>query len=142
MAIGFILSLLGLAYARILDDSVYVPSDFEKRYPYPVLGVTFAGEEESGDVLLQEHVELVSRGMENVWYADTGERDLRIPEEARGSGRGLILRIPYGSGNGRLLERWVKEAGLVDCRILGAVITGADMGLYRLYFTGKKRKTS
>ena len=62
VAIGFILSLLGLAYARILDDSVYVPSDFEKRYPYPVLGVTFAGEEESGDKLLQEHVELVSGG--------------------------------------------------------------------------------
>ncbi len=61
VAIGFILSLLGLAYARILDDSVYVPSDFEKRYPYPVLGVTFAGEEESGDAL-QEHVELVSEG--------------------------------------------------------------------------------
>ncbi len=140
MVIGFILSLLGLAYARILDDSVYVPSDFEKRYPYPVLGVTFAGEEESGDALLQEHVELVSRGMEHVWYADTGEREVRIPKEARENGWGIILRIPCGSGNGRLLERWVREAGLTGCPILGAVITGADKSLYRLYFTGKKRK--
>ena len=52
---------------------------------------------------------------------------------------GLILQIPCGSGNGKLLERWVREAETCGCRILGAVFTEADKSLYRLYFIGKKR---
>ena len=142
-AVGFLLSLLGLALFCIMDDSVYVPSDFEKRYGYPVLGVTFAGDEEMGREELAAHVSRVSIGRKRILYAETGERKVRLPVECREEGSGLILRIPYGGGNGKLLERWIRAAEFMDCEILGAVITEADPFLYRLYFAtfpGRKKR--
>lgn len=139
LVVGFLLSLAALALGRVLDDSLYVPSDFEKRYPYPVLGAVFAGERMEEDSRLQEHVEMVSGETAGILYVDTGRQDVRIPPEGRAADMGLILQIPCGSGNGKLLERWVREAETCGCRILGAVFTEADKSLYRLYFIGKKR---
>lgn len=159
--VGFLLSLLGLAFARVMDDSVYVPSDFEKRYPYPVLGVCFAGKPELGKKELEEHIAFVSELTESVFEINTAEKKVRLPDgcmplkgsassdysmsetESMEKAIGIILYIPYGRGNGRLLERWVCEAKLYGCEILGAVITGADEGLYRLYFAlhGEKRRS-
>lgn len=155
---GFLLSLLGLAFARIMDDSVYVPSDFEKRYPYPVLGVCFDGKPELGKRELEEHIAFVSELTESVFEIDTAEKNVKLPDgcipcrgvmavnhgmpikydmpesESMEKDAGIILYIPYGRGNGKLLERWICEAMLYGCEILGAVITGADERLYRLYF--------
>ena len=91
------------------------------------------------DSRLQEHVEMVSGETAGILYVDTGRQDVRIPPEGRAADMGLILQIPCGSGNGKLLERWVREAETCGCRILGAVFTEADKSLYRLYFIGKKR---
>lgn len=149
---GFLLSLLGLAFVRIMDDSVYVPSDFEKRYPYPVLGVCFDGKPELGKRELEEHIAFVSELTESVFEIDTAEKNVKLPDgciprrsvmpvdhgmpesESMEKDVGIILYIPYGRGNGKLLERWICEAKLYGCEILGAVITGADERLYRLYF--------
>lgn len=130
---GFLASLIGLALACILDDSVYVPTDFEKRYGYPVLGVTFTGNEEAGKEALERHIRLVTADKPDVIYIETGNPKIALPDEA-GGGRGVILHIPYGSGNGKLLERWIAEIKLNNDIILGAVITDADLKLYRLYF--------
>lgn len=150
--IGLLFSLLGLAFARVMDDSVYVPSDFEKRYPYPVLGVCFAGKPELGRKELEEHIAFVSELTESVYEIDTAEKTVKLPDgcmpskgktsndgiaaaESMERDIGIILYIPYGRGNGKLLERWICEAKLYGCEILGAVIIGADEGLYRLYFS-------
>lgn len=143
--IGFLLSLFGLALFCILDDSVYVPSDFEKRYGYPVLGVTFAGDQTLGREALEAHVARVSTGREQILYAQTGEKKVCLPAGCEEDGSGLILHIPYGRGNGKLLERWIREAEFMDCEILGAVITQADPHLYRLYFAtfgDRKKRTA
>lgn len=136
--IGFLLSLLALAFARVMDDSVYVPSDFEKRYPYPVLGVCFEGKPELGKKELEAHVAYVSQLKESVIEIDTSELPVKLPDMEKDVG--IILYVPYGKGNGKLLERWIAEARLYGCEILGAVITGADVGLYRLYFALSDRK--
>ncbi len=131
---GFLLSLLGLAFACVFDDSVYVPSDLEKRYACPVLGVTFAGDTETGRRMLEEHIACVSKGKATVVYVDTSQSAVTIPEDGRKEDAGLILQVPYGRGGGKLLERWMREAAFMKCEVLGIVITGADKGLYRLYF--------
>lgn len=138
--IGLLVSLIGLAFVRVLDDSVYVPSDFEKRYDYPVLGVTFTGKEEAGKELLDAHIELVKKARERIVYVDTGSSEIRIPREALGENAGIILQIPYGRGNGKLVERWIREAEFLKVAVAGAVITDADLGLYRLYYAGFGRK--
>ena len=132
--IGLLLSLLGLALACVLDDSVYVPSDLEKRYAFPVLGVTFAGDAETGRQMLEEHIAHVSAGKTAIVYVDTAQNTVTIPEDGRKEDAGLILQVPYGSGGGKLLERWVREAAFMNREILGIVITDADKSLYRLYF--------
>ncbi len=137
LAIGFILSLLWLAFVCVMDDSVYVPSDFEKRYGYPVLGVSFAGKPDLAANMLDEHISLAAERCERIVYLDTGLNEVRIPEEAKDGNAGIILQIPYGRKNGRLLERWIAETRLYSCQILGAVITEADEKLYRLYFAAK-----
>ncbi len=138
--IGFLLSLLALAFARVMDDSVYVPSDFEKRYPYPVLGVEFAGNEECGRKEMDARIDLVSEKKADILYVDTGSAQIHVPGDRNDTDTGIILRIPYGGGNGKLLERWIAEVTLSGKEILGAVITDADMTLYRLYFAPFGRK--
>ena len=158
LVIGFLLSLLGLAFACIVDDSVYVPSDFEKRYGYPVLGVTFAGNETLGKAELEEHLQAVKMKKACVITVDTAAFPENFSEMAKEaafkekeaaskecevSGQenaGIILEIPYGKGNGKIVERCVAEVAFRGCEILGAVITGADEGLYRLYFATFDRK--
>jgi len=138
--IGLLASLVGLLLVRILDDSVYVPSDFEKRYRYPVLGVTFAGKEEAGREALEAHMDLVGQKKQRIVSVDTGGTEIHIPKEALAEDAGLVLHVPYGAGNGKLLERWIREAELLEAGIVGAVITEADPGLYRLYFAGFDKK--
>lgn len=138
--IGLLASLIGLAFARVLDDSVYVPSDFEKRYDYPILGVTFVGQEEAGKEFLDAHVDIVKKEREKIVYVDTSSSEIRIPKEALEENAGIILQIPYGRGNGKLLERWIREAEFLKAAVAGAVITDADLGLYRLYYAGFGRK--
>lgn len=140
--IGFVLSLLVLAFACVMDDSVYVPADFEKRYGYPVLGVKFTGDEETGREETKAHIDLVSGNKENIIYVDTAAVQVRMPADSRNNNTGVIVCIPYGKGNGKLLERWIAEIKLNGNEILGAVITDADIGLYRLYFApfGRKKR--
>lgn len=144
--IGFLLSLIGLAFAYVVDDSIYVPSDFEKRYGYPVLGVRFAGNEELGSKELQEHIRLVQekkKEVQIICMASLPEAlDALKQEEYKKTN--VIFEIPYGRGNGKLIERCMAETAFLEREIAGAVITDAEERLYRQYFAtfpcGKKDK--
>lgn len=142
LVIGFVLSLLGLAFACAVDDSVYVPSDFEKRYGCPVLGVTFAGNESLGREELENHIRMIKEKKETVVTIHTERFPEQLSELGNGEkkGTGIILEIPYGKGNGKIVERCVAEAMFRGCEVMGAVITEADEGLYRLYFATFDRK--
>lgn len=142
LVIGFLLSLLGLAFVCIIDDSIYVPSDFEKRYGYPVLGVSFAGNEALGKAELEEHIRITKEKKEEIRMVNTAalaEAFSEIGSNVR-KDAGIILEIPYGKGNGKIIERCIAEAAFLGIEIMGAVITEADEGLYRLYFATFDRK--
>jgi len=138
LVIGFLLSLLWLAFARAWDDSIYVPSDFEKRYGYPVLGVKFKGNETAGKERLEENLQLLEKKGNDFTFVNAQEPDFTV-------GKSVVLEIPYGNGNGKLVERCIAQAKLRELEVLGAVITEADLGLYQLYFATfdkKKRNKS
>lgn len=142
--VGFILSLLGLAFALIVDDSIYVPSDFEKRYKYPVLGVTFAGNEILGREETENHIRAVREKKEKLVTINTAVFPDYFPKAGVSidENTGVVLEIPYGKGNGKIVERCIAEMNFRGCEIMGAVITEADEGLYKMYFApfgGKKR---
>lgn len=142
--IGFLLTLLGMAFAAVLDDSIYVPSDFEKRYGYPVLGVRFLGDAVAGRKELEAHIARATAAFQKVAYVNVENTAVSLPEEMDETS-GVILEIPYGRGNGKLTERFIAEARLCGAEILGAVITEADKSLYKAYFAvfpAKKRKKS
>ena len=140
--IGFLLSLLGLAFVCVLDDSVYVPSDFEKRYGYPVLGVTFRGNELLGREEMENHIRVVKERKGKVVTLSTAEFPDYFPKMAEtvDENTGIILEIPYGMGNGKIIERCVAELAFRNFEIVGAVITDADEGLYKMYFSTFNRK--
>lgn len=139
--LGFFLAFFGMLLVRVLDTSIYVPSDFEKRYPYPVLGVIMRGEQKEAEQKeLEENVAYVSQDADEVVYLDV------MPDRAadypliRKNG-GVILRIPYGKKNGKLVEAVISKLKTQDCKIFGAIITDADETLYRMYYIGSKKKS-
>ncbi len=114
--IGLIAAFLILAFLRTIDPAVYVPSDFEKLFGIPVLNVTFAGLQED-----EAYASLIGR-----------TKAPEIPED------GSIIRIPYGTGNVKKMDRIIRDASMLGSEIRGAVIENADYGLYKAYFSGKK----
>lgn len=144
--IGFLLSLIGLAFAYVVDDSIYVPSDFEKRYGYPVLGVRFAGNEALGQKELWEHIQLVKEKKKEVQIIclTSLPEALDALKQEEYKKTGAIFEIPYGRGNGKLIECCMAEAAFLEREIVGAVIMDAEERLYRQYFAtfacGRKQK--
>lgn len=142
LVIGFLLSLIGLAFACIIDDSVYVPSDFEKRYKLPVLGVKFAQKEALAKEELLENLRLLEEQkgeIQTIAIASVKEVFAQLGEMKKKKAC-VIFEVPYGKGNGKILERCMAEAAFLEVEVAGAVITQADELLYRLYFAAFDRK--
>lgn len=47
---------------------------------------------------------------------------------------GVILGIPYASGNGRLVKKYIDDLQKQDCPVLGAILIEADAGFLRKYY--------
>lgn len=140
-AAGVLFCLLGLWFVCVLDDSIYVPSQFEKRYGYPVFGVRFAGKEESAleELELQTNLAYLTAGRENEVRMSVEKCREELPDyEALRKSGGVILEIPYGRGNGKWIEKQISQLRKQDCEILGAVLTDVDQRVYRMYMAGRK----
>lgn len=48
--------------------------------------------------------------------------------------KGIILGVPYGSRNGKLLQKYIMDLQKQDCNILGAVLVEADGNFQRKYY--------
>lgn len=51
----------------------------------------------------------------------------------------IVLKVPYGARNGKLIEKQIAELLNHNLTIKGAVVTDVDAKLYRRYY-GSKRK--
>lgn len=151
----------------VLDDSVYFPKDFERRYPYKVFGIVYKGEKsrsESARLLANfnrscaDREGLVLLSLRENTSVETAREILSLPgplflyeeilesadalEQAfdtmRASG-GVLLCLSYGKKDGRETERMLSDLEQQGCRIAGAVLCGADYRMYRRYYLGGKK---
>lgn len=53
---------------------------------------------------------------------------------------GIILGIPYGAKNGKLIRKYIDELQKQDCKIVGAILIEADARFQRKYYQSCFRK--
>ncbi len=192
--LGLLAVLLAQAFYYVLDDSVYLAGDVEKRYGIPVFGIFVEGrtgkEQPYGRefavnysylcrdtetaVLVsadtEEDAETAERVIREVTGAKAGERKESAADREDADGKqavwmkfpalsvggrmeedaalyrrireagGTVLAVRYGCGNGKRIERVLRNLEKQDCRVLGAVIVNADERFLKLYYLGKRTK--
>lgn len=116
--VGLLISVLYLAFLRTIDTSIYVPSDFEKRYHIPVLNVTFENMDDEAAYYNLIHM----------------RETFSMPK------RENLIIVPYGKNNGKVVEREISAAAVAGRTIQGAIIEGADYALYKSYFAFSKKE--
>lgn len=134
--LGLLAGILILAGYYVLDDSILLESDFEKRYPYPVFGYRTVRPEKRWEASLAA----------NLTYR-AGKEAFREVELARVCGADtdfdglretpIVLLVEWGTPCMRLLGHVIDTLTLQDVKLLGIIITGADNRFLQLYY-GKK----
>lgn len=163
--VGFVLGIIIWSIYYILDDSIYVEKDFTDRFAIPFLGMMTRKESDVCKQELQDNLTyLLKEGeyyfvfaeknanedlkdkeaiVENVrntdsitikgWLSMQGE-DLNILRNSDGT----ILMIPWGSKNGKIVEKTIAFLEKQDCKIAGAVIYDAEDAFLRKYYGTRK----
>ena len=138
-ALGLFLTLFGMWIYMILDDAVYVPSQFEERFGFPVLGMELRRDKEWRRQELEANVSY--RAGKNPVYLDVNlsEADVLTDYDALRNSSGVILRVPYGQKIGTLTESLIRDLEIQECKLAGAVITDCDDRLYHAYYAGGRK---
>lgn len=146
-AVAFFYMLLYM----VLDDSVYLPASFEKRYRIPMVGTIHSQELklmvrqfftkppllitadkniELGDVKSA----LLLHGVEaGVCIDMSGEFVETIREQIQASGE-LLLVIKAGAHNGRMIEKTMEICAKCGCPVKAALLWEADEKLIHMYY--------
>ena len=202
--IGIILSLFGIVMQYIFDDSVYVISQFERRFGIPVMGICIhsKGNEAAGEKIVGRKSKLdptrlwgrqaikvnyraFSKDCKKIAVADTALRvksdvafeilrdakqkleqdellavamgDLKeedvffasedyelikvgsINEDAElvtecAKADGVIIMVPCGAHNGKILERAIDLLIKQNCNIVGALLYDGNASLLKMYY--------
>ncbi len=159
--LGGLLSLFILLILYLLDDAIYVETDFTKRYSIPFLGTVTNHKDEKYFLELQANYKYLctdERGyyLVNVASSQTIENPC-VPilmekckgikkqivlktesfEEIRNCG-GAILLIPYGKTNGKITTKLIDMLKKQDCNIAGVILTDADDRFLKNYYLGRR----
>lgn len=150
---------------EVLDDAIYVPIIFERRYQIPMLGAV-TGTEESTAAEITANLKYLRKtaskialvGIDAVTaetektliLAATGEETVQMtvfPALLQNIGQveeirkfdGVILDIPAGKQNGKLIEKTLSLLAKQDCNVIAAVLSNADASLLKSYYFGNKK---
>ncbi|MEG1847967.1 MAG: hypothetical protein RR238_05800 [Lachnospiraceae bacterium] len=163
MILASVALILFILVKEVLNDAIYVPLTFEKRYGIPMLGAIV----EKGDSNLVQithnldylrrgqHLALVSirgnsridtidaplaRLAKEVLDIDAVYTPIQYPEQMEDirTFDGVILEVPAGIKNGALIEDTLSMLKKHDCSVVAALLTHADAGLLRAYYFGMK----
>lgn len=165
---GGAIALVAMFLVFLLDDSVYVPSTFERRYKMPMLGALSSKE-------LAENLKYLYKDCKNIALTPV-ETDIPIGEivkeleekltevsaeeklslcavscvleepgqvdELRNMD-GVILAVASGRHDGKRIEKMLDFLKKQDCKVKGAILWNADERLLKWYYgfgiIGKKR---
>ena len=168
LLLGAVLGFVGSIWIQILmiaiDKGVYLPEQLEERYGIPCTGVLLAGEGESDimrfldgegvsdeeDVLffhreLKANLAYVMRGRDvnavSVEELESCSEDLFAKLRVLD---GIVLLVPQGKGNARILSRTLRNLSQQKIKVLGCVLTHCNRAFLRSYYYGdwKKKETS
>lgn len=131
--LGLLAGALALAGRYVLDDSIMLSSDFEKKYPYPVFGYRTQKPEERWERPLDAHLTcLAKKGAFReipLSKAAAQDADFDYLREAP-----ILLLVEWGTPCGRLLGYVMENLKLEDIEVLGIIITEADNRFLRRYY--------
>lgn len=152
---GAIITFLLLMYWLIMDQSVYLPKDFEKRYFYPVLGTLMKGKQGKNAEELLENLAFICKEGQFALLAihkqDLGplqeiceicNQELKWKgklsicegyEELR-SKTGIVLAIKYGNQDLPMVNHTIEQLKKQNGTIVGAVIYQADAKMMKRYY--------
>ncbi len=174
-----VISLFGWIIYYILDDSLYVIADSEKRYPFPLLGMLVKTKEEEGYQpyagVLAENVAYLLKDVHKLAFLSVAETngiatrtrltfdriitdkvtgkswETVVPEltmtgetgeigESLRDTDGVILVVPFGNRNGKMIDRTISFLRNQDCKIQGIIIADGDERFWKCYYGSKKEK--
>lgn len=155
--IGLILALTLCSIHYILDDSIYVETDFTSRFTVPFLGMlTRNGSklckqelEDNLKYLLKEEKdcylafidsvnEIAVEEVKSVYKGIKGIATLQGEDlETIRRSNGAVLMIPWGNKNGRVIEKTLAFLEKQDCKVAGVIIYDAKDKFLKKYY-GRK----
>lgn len=153
--LGLVFALFAVAFLCLLDDSIYLESDFTQRFAIPFLGMMTKKGSESCKQELMDNLSYLLKKEENyycafvtrnpnfIWMEElkslcpdiAGEVSLQGDdlEQIRKSD-GVVLMIPWGNKNGAMVEKTIQFLRKQDCKIAGAVIYDAEDAFLKKYY--------
>ncbi len=170
-----VIVMLIMAIQTILDDSIYVPITFERRYGIPMLGATMASRrpadlkgmedsfqkarnaeintnyeylctEEKMAVLtvstdmadMKEYKDIENAALLQIAGLPKVMNLLQHPEEIKKLTQyeGVIMEVPAGRHNGRIIEYTIAQTEKFDCKVKAAILIHADEKLLKTYYFG------
>lgn len=138
--LGLFAGLLALAGWYVLDDSILLASDFEKKYPYPVFGYRTRKPEGRWEKPLDAHlICLAKKGACReilLTQAAAEDADFDFLREAP-----VILLVEWGTPCLRLLGHVMENLKLEEVKVLGIIITEADNRFLRCYYGRPPKRT-
>ena len=155
---GLVLALVLCSVHYILDDSIYVETDFTSRFAVPYFGMltrknsesckqeltdnlNYLLKEENGYYLafidsveetVAEKVKSIHKGISGILTLQ-GE-DLNILRKSNG----VILMIPWGRKNGNVIEKTLAFLDKQDCKVAGVVVCDTDDKFLKKYYSIKE----
>lgn len=152
--IGLILALTLCSIHYVLDDSIYVETDFTSRFPIPFFGMLTRKGSDSCDQELEDNVnyllkedgayylafidtieEIVTEKVKSIHKGISGSLTLEGSDlETLRQSNGAILMIPWGSKNGRVIEKTLAFLEKQDCKVAGVIVYDADDKFLKKYY--------
>lgn len=155
--LGAFVSLTGILLSVTLDDSVYVPEQFERRYGIKMFGVagnertneniTYALREAKRVVLTTPEENVAAKETEKTLQALLGE-NVRVETvsgqtestDALRQADGIVLAVESGRHDGKRIESLLRFLDQQGCAVAGAVLLHPDERLLRQYYGFRKGK--
>ena len=152
--IGLILALTLCSIHYVLDDSIYVETDFTSRFPMPFFGMLTRKGSDSCDRELEDNLnyllkedtgyyfafidsieEIVTEKVKSIHKGISGTCTLQGSDlETLRQSNGAILMIPWGSKNGRVIEKTLAFLEKQDCKVVGVIVYDADDKFLKKYY--------
>ena len=157
--IGLILALTLCSIHYVLDDSIYVETDFTSRFPIPFFGMLTRKNSGACNQELEDNLNYLLKEDTGYYLAFINSIDNTVADKIKTLHKGIsgtctlqssdletlrqsngaILMIPWGSKNGRVIEKTLAFLEKQDCKVAGVIVYDADDKFLKKYYSIKTK---